>query len=50
MREVLTQGGPLEVSVVYSGGDDVFLIGAWNPRDSRGAAVDEQLRRLTAVR
>lgn len=24
MREVLTQGKPLEVSVVYSGGDDVF--------------------------
>ena len=30
MREILTDGEPLQVSVVYSGGDDVFLLGAWN--------------------
>ena len=30
MREILTDGGALQVSVVYSGGDDVFLLGAWN--------------------
>lgn len=30
MREILTSGRPLQVSVVYSGGDDVFLLGAWN--------------------
>lgn len=30
MRQILTEGSPLQVSVVYSGGDDVFLLGAWN--------------------
>lgn len=30
MREILTDGESLQVSVVYSGGDDVFLLGAWN--------------------
>ena len=30
MREILADSEPLQVSVVYSGGDDVFLLGAWN--------------------
>lgn len=30
MAQVLSEGTPLNVSVVYSGGDDVFLLGAWN--------------------
>lgn len=30
MRQILTEGSPLQVSVVYSGGDDVFLLGAWD--------------------
>ena len=42
MREVLTQGEPLEVSVVYSGGDDVFLIGAWNHVIRAAQRIDEQ--------
>ncbi|MBP3655950.1 MAG: type III-A CRISPR-associated protein Cas10/Csm1 [Clostridia bacterium] len=30
MGEVLARGEALQVSVVYSGGDDVFLLGAWD--------------------
>lgn len=30
MGEILNEGSPLLVSVVYSGGDDVFLLGAWD--------------------
>ncbi len=30
MRQILTEGSALQVSVVYSGGDDVFLLGAWD--------------------
>lgn len=30
MHQILTEGTELQVSVVYSGGDDVFLLGAWN--------------------
>lgn len=30
MRQVMTEEGELSVSVIYSGGDDVFLLGAWD--------------------
>lgn len=30
MHQILAEGSALQVSVVYSGGDDVFLLGAWN--------------------
>lgn len=42
MRQILTDGEPLEVSVVYSGGDDVFLIGAWNHVIQAAQRIHEQ--------
>ena len=47
MREVLTQGKPLEVSVVYSGGDDVFLIGAWNHVIQAAERIHQQFTAFT---
>lgn len=35
-----TQEGPREATLVYSGGDDVFLVGAWD--EVLGAAIDIQ--------
>lgn len=47
MREVLTQGEALDVSVVYSGGDDVFIIGAWNHVIKAAQRIHEQFAAFT---
>lgn len=38
---------PLEVAVVYSGGDDVFIIGAWNDIMEAGLRLEEAFSRYT---
>ena len=47
MREVLTQGQALRVSVVYSGGDDVFLLGAWDHVIQAAARIRHQFHAFT---
>lgn len=47
MKEVLETGTPLQVSVVYSGGDDVFLLGAWNHVIEAAQRIQKQFQAFT---
>ncbi len=47
LREVLCQGNPLQISVVYSGGDDVFLLGAWNHVMEAAQRIQQQFTAFT---
>lgn len=47
MKEILQQGTPLQVSVVYSGGDDVFLLGAWNHVIEAAQRIQRQFAAFT---
>lgn len=51
MTLILSGGGamkPLQVSVVYSGGDDVFLLGAWNETIEAAKRIHQAFARYTA--
>lgn len=47
MRDVLAQGQALQVSVVYSGGDDVFLLGAWDHVIQAAVRIRHQFHAFT---
>ncbi len=47
MSEVLENGEKLDVSVVYSGGDDVFFIGAWDHVIQAAQRIQEQFTAFT---
>ena len=48
MRQILTEGNALQVSVVYSGGDDVFLLGAWNDVIEAALRIRDRFAGFTA--
>ena len=48
MRQILSEGDALQVSVVYSGGDDVFLLGAWNHVIEAALRIRSQFAAFTA--
>ena len=46
-REINSVMGQRNVSIVYSGGDDVFLVGAWNDALEAGLALQSAFARYT---
>lgn len=47
ISNVFSAGGERNVSIVYSGGDDIFLVGAWNEVLDAFLDLRSALRRFT---